>query len=183
MAKHRYVKMLDQGWTLVGLLTALVVSAILSGLAVPSFRALGWDSRRTAAVNHLVRGLHLARAEAAKRARPVTLCPRGPDGQCLGRTGNWPWGWMVFVNLDDDMPPVRDPGEPVLHVAHPPDSVALSSNRTAFTLRPFGLRGVNGSISFCDPVHGLPGRTLVVSYTGRPRVSHNMAGSGTLACE
>lgn len=183
MARQRYVKTLHHGWTLAGLLTTLAALAILSGLAVPAFRALVWDSRRSTAVNHLVRGLHLARAEAAKRARPVTLCPCGPDGQCLGRTGAWPWGWMVFVNLDDDIPPIRDPGEPVLHIAPPPQSVALSSNRAAFTLRPFGLRGVNGSISVCDPVHGMPGRTLVVSYTGRPRVSHNMAASGTLACD
>lgn len=183
MGRNRHVKTAARGWTLAGLLVFLAVMAVLSGLATPSFRALAWDSRRSAAVNHLVRGLHLARAEAAKRARPVTLCPVDPYGQCLGKTGAWPWGWMVFVDLDDDSPSRRDPGEPVLHVAPGSESVALSSNRASFTLRPFGIRSVNGSISFCDPVQGRPGRTVIVSYTGRPRVSHNMATSGTLACK
>jgi len=166
----------------IGLLGALAVMGALAAAAAPSFRALAWDSRRSAAVNHLVRGLHLARTEAVKRARPVTLCPRDPAGGCLGRSGPWPSGWMVFVDLDDDVPSQWDPGEPVLHVAPGPDAVAMSSNRSAFTMRPFGIRSINGSVSVCDPVHHMPGRTLVVSYTGRPRVSHKMASSGTLAC-
>lgn len=171
-----------RGWTLPGLLVALAVAAIVASLAIPSFRDVAWQARRTAAINEFVRGLHLARSESIKRARQVTLCPVDPLGQCTGRTGAWADGWMVFVDLPGGATLRRDPGEPVLLRVPASPGARIASNRASYVLRPFGQRATNGSVSVCDPSGIFPGATVIVSYTGRPRISHNTASSGVLAC-
>ena len=160
-----------QGWTLLNMLISVSIIAILISLAVPSFSRLMWEQRRVSAVNSLVHGLHLARSEAIKRAQFVVLCPIGSPGACLERTGPWPDGWMVFVNLDRDHPPRRDPGEPVVHIAPGPAGVDIFANRSAFVMRPVSVRSTNGTVTFCDPARRLTGRAVIVSYTGRPRSS------------
>jgi type IV fimbrial biogenesis protein FimT len=159
------------GWTLVNLLTTLAIMAILASLAVPGFASLMWSQRRVAAVNSLVASLHLARSEAIKRGRLVVLCPVGEPEQCLGRSGPWLDGWMVFVNLDGDQPPHRDPGEPVIRYHQAPEGVAIHANRGAFVMRPVGVRSTNGTVTFCHPEGTGDGRAVVVSYSGRPRTT------------
>lgn len=160
-----------RGWTLLNMLISVSIIAILISLAVPSFSRLMWDQRRVSAVNSLVHGLHLARSEAIKRAQFVVLCPIGAPGACLERAGPWDDGWMVFVNLDRDHPPQRDPGEPVVHIAPAPAGVDMFANRSAFVMRPVSVRSSNGTVTFCDPAGRMTGRAVIVSYTGRPRTS------------
>ncbi len=160
-----------RGWTLLNLLVSVCIVAILLSLALPAFDTLMWNQRRVAASNDLVASLHLARSEAIKRAQLVVLCPMGAPGSCLERTGEWPNGWMVFVNLDQDYPPRRDPGEPVVRENPAPQGVSVQANREAFVMRPVGVRSTNGTVSFCDPEDRRAGRAVVVSYTGRPRTS------------
>jgi type IV fimbrial biogenesis protein FimT len=160
-----------RGWTLFNLLVSVCIVAILLSLALPAFDTLMWNQRRVAATNDLVASLHLARSEAIKRAQLVVLCPLGAPGDCLERSGEWPNGWMVFVNLDRDNPPRRDPGEPVVREYPGPEGVSVLANREAFVMRPAGVRSTNGTVSFCDPENRRDGRAVVISYTGRPRTS------------
>lgn len=159
------------GWTLFNLLISMTIIAILASLALPAFSRLAWEQRRVSAVNSLVHTLHLARSEAIKRAQTVVLCPTDPPGTCLERTGPWPAGWMVFVNLDRDHPPRRDPGEAIIHMTSAPSGVDIHANRTAFVMRPVIVRSTNGTVTFCDPAGRMTGRSVIVSYTGRPRTS------------
>jgi len=160
-----------RGWTLVNLLVTVCIVAILLSLALPGFGTLMWNQRRVAASNDLVASLHLARSEAIKRAQLVVLCPLGAPGTCLQRTGEWSNGWMVFVNLDRDDPPRRDPDEPIVRENPAPNGVSVQANRAAFVMRPVGVRSTNGTLSICDPAGQRDGRAVVVSYTGRPRTS------------
>lgn len=148
------------------------VIAILSSLALPAFTRLSWEQRRVSAVNSLVHTLHLARSEAIKRAEIVVLCPTGPSGSCLEETGPWTHGWMVFVNLDRDRPARRDPSEPIIHSIPAPSGIDIHANRRAFVMRPVAVRSTNGTVTFCDPSGRMPGRSVIVSYTGRPRTSN-----------
>lgn len=159
------------GWTVINLLISLSIIAIMASLALPAFNRLAWEQKRVSAVNTLVHTLHLARSEAIKRAEIVVLCPTESSGTCLDELGAWTNGWMVFVNLDRDQPPRRDPGEPIVYMTATPPGVDIHANRKAFIMRPVIVRSTNGTVTFCDPSGRMPGRSVIVSYTGRPRTS------------
>lgn len=169
------------GITLIELLIVIGIVAVLAVSATPLLRGLLLDARMTAAVNALVHGVHLARQEAQQDLREVVIC-RSIDTRQCAPPGNWSSGWIVFVNRDRDDPPVVDPGEPILHVAQNQPMRVIASNRRAFVLRPYSFRATNGTVVFCDARGAARARSVIVSYTGRPRVASRNASGGALTC-
>jgi len=64
---------LGRGFTLLELMVAIAVLAILATVGVPSFRALIQNNRVTTQANELVSALSFARTEAVKRGRNVEV--------------------------------------------------------------------------------------------------------------
>lgn len=99
-------KMHAEGVTLIELLVALSVLAILLTLGVPAFNGFLASTRMSAASNDVVSSLHLARSEAIKRQSSVTLCASenalSPAPTCSG-AANPGSGWLVFVDADGDV--------------------------------------------------------------------------------
>ena len=89
---------------------------------------------------------------------------------------------MMFVNIDRDLPAVRDDDEPVIKwsTVHPENRVI--ANRRSFSLRSTHLRATNGTFIFCDRAGRAKPRALVVSYTGRPRVAYENTRGQPYAC-
>lgn len=87
--------MLTKGYTLIELLIALTLMAILLAVAIPSYRALSAQNRQTTQITQLVTAINLARSEAISRHSIVTLC-KSKDGTKCG--GKWSDGWVVFVD-------------------------------------------------------------------------------------
>ena len=170
------------GFTLLELLVALGIVAILLGLGTPSLRALVQDSRRTQTVNSLVHSFHLARTSAIRNGHEVAVCPRGNGDLCSENPAGWAQGWLVFVNSDGDQPAFRDPDEPLLLSREPAPDVSISSNRRAFHYRPFNRRSTNGTLIYCDDRGDDAARAVIVSYTGRPRVTKQSASGELLNC-
>ena len=104
------------------------------------------------------------------RRRAVTLCP-SRDGQNCEPGFDWSGGWIMFVNLDRDAPARRDSDEPVLQQFSVSLHNKVTANRRSFSFRTTALRATNGTIIFCDKARRAAARALIVSYTGRPRVS------------
>jgi type IV fimbrial biogenesis protein FimT len=172
----------SRGFSLFELLITLSVAAILLGLAVPSFKELWLDSQRSVAVNALVRGLHLARSTAVFRNQVVSLCPSADGQTCVSQTDDWQRGWIVFVNLDRDDPPVRDENEQLLWVQHAWDAGTITSNRRSYSFRPYEHRVVNGTVVVCDrrgPTHA---RALIINTAGRPRLATRDSDNRPLRC-
>lgn len=172
----------SRGITLLELMVSVAVIAIASSIAVPGFSTLRHNAERTTAVNSFVHALYLARSEAIKRSAVVTLC-KSADGQtCVNRAPEWSTGWIVFVNLDRDDLPERDAEEPVLAVYEGWDAGHITSNRSAFSFRPYTQAVVNGTVLFCDSRGSAEARAVIISHTGRPRVAQRDANSKPLRC-
>lgn len=91
----------SRGFTLIELMTALLVLAILVGIAIPSFRDFAADSRMSSASSDLVTALNLARSEALRRSSAVHVCSSADLATCAG-SFSWTTGWIVFADLDND---------------------------------------------------------------------------------
>jgi type IV fimbrial biogenesis protein FimT len=163
-------------------LVVLLIAAVLLTAGIP---AVGWlilDAQRTADINALVTSIQLARSESAKRHRPVVLCKTSDWRTCGGQSVHYEGGWMVFVDEAEDSPPVADASERVLFNYQPRSSGTIRSNRSQYVFRPFYRRSTNGTITFCDRRGLQAARAVIVSYTGRPRVSDRGPGGAGLAC-
>jgi type IV fimbrial biogenesis protein FimT len=90
----------NQGFTLIELMLAIMLLAIVLAIGVPSFRTQLRNSEVTAATNALVHSLTLARSEAVKSNRAVSF---------NAKSGGWTDGWTV-VRADGLV--VRDFNDP-----------------------------------------------------------------------
>lgn len=172
-----------RGVTLLELLIVLVVAGVLAAAAIPGLGAFILNARRTADVNGFVTAVQLARSEAFKRGRTVVLCKTADGTRCGGSDVDFDQGWMVFVNEGSENPPRRDVGEPQLYAYRPEMSGSITANRRLFEFRPFGRRSTNGTVTFCDRRGAGQARAVIVSFTGRPRVTRNRPGLRPLTCE
>jgi type IV fimbrial biogenesis protein FimT len=159
----------------------LALVAVIVALGLPSFGSLLANSRLRAETNALFDSIYLARKESIVRRRAVTLCP-SLDGLSCDPFNEWSAGWIRFVNTDRDEPPVRDDGEPILHYHAVEPGVVITANRRGFTLRSTELRATNGTLVVCDPAGRAESRAVVVSYTGRPRVTRQDSSGKAYSC-
>lgn len=165
------------------MLAVIGIAAILAVAAAPLLRDFLLEARMTSAVNALVHTIQFARHATHLQQRDVTICRRAASTamQCAAN-GNWSGGWIAFANLDRDEPPIVDAGEPILQVTSSQRLASITSNRRAYVLRPFSLRATNGTVIFCDERGAAAARAVIVSYTGRPRVSRRDSSGRPLAC-
>ena len=158
------------GFSLYELIITIGVVALVMSLGVPSFGRMLANHRLKVEVDALFHAVHLARKESIVRRRAVTLCP-SRDGENCEPGFDWSDGWIMFVNLDRDAPATRDPGEPLLQRFSVSLHNQVAANRRSFSFRTTALRATNGTFIFCDKARRATPRALIVSYTGRPRVS------------
>jgi type IV fimbrial biogenesis protein FimT len=171
-----------RGHTLPELVFTMSIAIGLLGWGVPAFRDLQLNAARTREVNQFIQAVYLARSEAIKRNGVVSLCP-SLDGQWCAPSGTpWQRGWLIFVNRDRDSPAVRDDGEDLLRVYAPWVKGAVNANRSTLSFRPFGQMGVTATFTFCDQRGSKAARAVIISQTGRPRVSDRSASNTALVC-
>jgi len=87
------------GFTLVEMLMALAVLAILAMQAIPSMAAWVSKVRLSSAADQFFQSLALARNEAIKRNTRTVVC-KSAAGSVCDLTGSWQWGWIVFVDVN-----------------------------------------------------------------------------------
>jgi len=171
-----------RGQNLPELMFALAIAAGLAGWAVPAFRDVQRNAARTREVNQFVQAVHLARGEAIKRNTVVSLCPSAGGTDCAAAGTPWHGGWIAFVNGDRDSPAMRDGGEELLQVYPGWNAGRIVANRATLSFRAFGQSGVTATFAFCDDRGSVAARAVIISQTGRPRVSDRSASGSPLAC-
>jgi type IV fimbrial biogenesis protein FimT len=169
------------GYSLYELLVTLAVATTVLAIGVPSISGTLARQRQRVEIDALFHAIHVARKESIMRRKVVSLCPSADGEQCSpGR--DWSSGWLMFANHDRDEPPMVDDGEHVLQRHSVDQAVRITANRRGFTLRSTVLRATNGTFVVCDRADRIRPRALVVSYTGRPRVSFETRSREPYAC-
>jgi type IV fimbrial biogenesis protein FimT len=134
-----------QGMTLIELLTAVLVVAILMGLAVPSFREFTQNNRTIAATNELVTALNLARSEALRRATTTVVCASANQATCSGST-TWTPGWIAFVDRNNNG--VVDANELLQAWGGAGGGLVATADQDRATYNAMGMAQLPGDITF-----------------------------------
>jgi type IV fimbrial biogenesis protein FimT len=145
------------GFTLVELLTVLVVLGILAAIAMPSLADVMAGQRIRAAATDLMTSLLMARSEAIKRNAQVAIAPQA--------AGDWTSGWRVATVATDEQVDKRNaPGYRVAVTLAPETIVYERSGRLT------AVGTVQVQISDDESHPGVVPRCLTIDPSGLPHV-------------
>jgi type IV fimbrial biogenesis protein FimT len=121
-----------RGFTLLELMTAIAVLAVLAGLGVPAFTNIVRNSQIAAESGNLVTALTLARSEALKRGVRVSVCGAAGAEAC-SEDADWSAGWLVFTDDFGDMGVVDENDEVIQAWPAPLTGVAVNTLTQSIT--------------------------------------------------
>lgn len=160
------------GFTLLEMLTAIVILGILVSIAVPSMQGFVLSGRIKSQAGDLAAALSLARSEAIKRSATVSICI-GTSSSCTG--SNWANGWLVWADSNDNL--AVDSGETILRtmaMAQSNVTITGSSSTTYIKFYSNGSTDKTATFSFqiCDSIRtGETGRQIDISVLGKVNVN------------
>jgi type IV fimbrial biogenesis protein FimT len=99
----------SRGFTLIEMLIALVVLAVLIVVSAPAFRELIQNNRMLSEVYGLRAALNSARSEALAQRAFVTFCRSSDGAACIG--ADWKDGYIAFRDMNGNGA-VDDPNNP-----------------------------------------------------------------------
>jgi type IV fimbrial biogenesis protein FimT len=159
----------SRGFTLPELLTTLVIVAVLTMTAIPSFKHIYHANKSTAVINQVIGVTQLARNTAVTEKTTTTLCPSIDGIMC---SGEWMDGVILFTDkntnsrIDDDDHIVRF-YQPLIDTGF----LDWRSLRNKIQFSSTGLpKGTVGSFVYCpnnqDPHYA---KSMILSFQGRIR--------------
>lgn len=162
------------GFTLLELMVAVAVVGIVAAIGYPSMTAIIGNSRLGGAANEMVATLQLARLEAVRLNRTVTVC-RSVDGVSCSAGAVWN-SWITIADVDRD-----GAVDDILRVSSVPvavqlrTSTAIQNSRIAF--RSDGLAHATGGsllnawVAVCVPTGGPVDNQRRISIGAGSRIS------------
>jgi len=140
-----------KGFTLIELMVAITIIAVLASLGVPSFVRMIADQRAKSAATDLFTALTVARSEAIKHNANVSLAPK---------EGQWYKGWVV---LDPEGGRnLLDASAPGVPISGGPASVVYTAGGR--------LAGATSAPTFTIGESDMPQRCLSIDLSGRPHI-------------
>jgi len=160
------------GFTLIELLITLGIVAIIMGIAVPSFQSIIATNRLTTQANSMVVALTVARSEAAKQNKVVTVRKNG---------GGWASGWSVFVDNNQDGSFNGTDVNIRQYPAITGNTIKTTNNvKNRISYKPSGT-SISASIYFCSSAKLAAFRRVVIFNSGRVRTETENNSSMTYA--
>lgn len=157
------------GVSLIELLVSLSVAAILIAVSAPSMKALIVNTQIDNVTNKMYNSLMLARSEAIKRQRTVSLCSTVDGLTCDENNSGWHHGWLIFTDESGDEL-LNDSDQLIRRVAKQSELIAITWNG-GYSLR-FNSRGQTtqvGTFHICDQENQHDSKAIVIIMTGRLR--------------
>jgi len=164
-----------KGFSLLELVIIVTMLGIVLAIGAPSLGTIISNNRISGNVNDFVAALQFAKAEAAARISPVTICKKNNNSSDCTNGGDWQQGWIVFEdgNADGKV----DGGEPILlnHEAlHSRITFGGTAGvTTSITYRPTGTTSITSTevLIICDD-RGFTdaSRGVLITITGRGSV-------------
>jgi len=177
---------LQIGYSLIELMVAVGLVAVLASVAAPSFTSAMQSSRMTSHYNSLSASLTLARSEGIKRASNVSVCAMESDEAC---GTDWNKGWFVFSdngetvgNFDDGEEIIKrvtldDPNLMITNSARLNPGIAPPADRPFIRFGPRGASNWRGSGFFqlCDDRGTAQSRAAIITLSGAVRKARRNA--------
>lgn len=171
------------GFTLIELLITLTIAGITLTLAIPSMGELLGNNARTSAINTLVAHIQLARSAAITRGEQIILCPSIDNQTCYNSTV-WNDGYILVADKNGNT--LADSADEVMRVYQNLDqriAITSTSMRKKILFNWLGMTpGYNLTLSFCDRQQTVDAKAVIVSNSGRPRLSDKRSDGTPIVC-
>ena len=177
MSKNRN-KIYHNGFSLVEVLIALAITAILVSLAAPSMNESIKSSKIKELSGEFTSALYLTQSESIKRGVQVTIVP-------LQSSGGWQTGWNIFEDVDRNG--VQGANEELIQThSVPADGLTLLSKDSVFSAwlaflpsgAAKGTGGISGGFRICRSDNNVTkSRTITIQGSGNVIVE-----KGTVSC-
>jgi type IV fimbrial biogenesis protein FimT len=164
---------MSRGYTLLELLVALALVAVLATTGYPGFSAWVLDSRRDAIVMTTMHAVQFARQFAAARSESAELCGTLDALHCSGG-GDWSRG-MLIVGANGAV-------HRSIPASKPDNGPEIRSNRFVIRFEPGTSFASPATMTICDRRGSKAARAVIVSRSGRPRVSNRDSSNRKLQC-
>jgi len=144
--------MKQSGFTIIELMMVIAIAGVMAAFAGPSFTTMINNNRITTQTNQFILAVQIARSEAVKRGRPISIT--ATDGS------NWAQGWQV---LDENDAVIQN-----FDAVPSGLTVVSADSKTSFTFSGSGEVNTSDTLKVCKT--GLDGRNILITSTGRTRL-------------
>ncbi|GBL04511.1 GspH/FimT family pseudopilin [Glaciecola sp. KUL10] len=167
---------MQSGKTLIELLIALSIFAILFTGVVPSAQSLYTQHRITAELNLISSYVQLARIDAIEQHRSVLLCPSPDFKRC--EFSDWSLPKMLF--FDRNLNNVRDNEEAIYFAGEPlSGSLLIKGPKKAVRFYEDGTIASTATLTVCDKNNDPRySKAVFISLQGRIRLSQDINKDG-----
>lgn len=169
----------QRGLSLLEMLIALTILAILTSTAIPSFQTT-LDKQRTRQKNQeLLSLLQLARSKAVTEGMLTTVCPLDEQNVCVKHWNDYP----ISLFLDPENQKKLTNEDALIQVIPPTPKVELKAapaHKSYFQFDSLGAsHGTMGNLSICNQGEvTVSSRQIVINLSGRARTSVDKNGDG-----
>jgi type IV fimbrial biogenesis protein FimT len=165
----------SKGFTLLELFIIVAILGLTMAFAAPGLSTMIKNNRISSDANDFVAALQYAKAEAASRISPVSICKSNDTGSACVGGGDWSQGWIVFTDVNAD---AAVDAEDIVLLAHEALDANISFGGTAgidtsITYRPSGTTSITATeiLTVCDDRGFIDNsRGILVTITGRGSV-------------
>lgn len=170
---------LNKGFSLLELIVVSAVIIILLTVGVPTLQKTLVQSRVNNHIYNLAKDILLARNHAVHHAQQVVICHLNTQHLC---DTHWSKGYSVFIDRNRDEIYQANTDKLILERDYQTfnDIILFSGNNQLKYDADGHLNGLSGTFKYCPPLENDEeyARAVVVSLSGRPKVSKDIDGDG-----